>query len=78
VKQPLAANQETDDLPGAKTQRGEEEKDGVIAATDRGAAVTGLEHPVDSCRVRYLGTVESRQFATVGTEAAKSTWSSPF
>jgi hypothetical protein len=48
VKQPLAANQdfagspvdvlelETDDFPGAKTQTGEEEKDGVSSYSHAG------------------------------------------
>lgn len=67
VEQPLASNKdfagspvdvlelEIDHFPGAKTQAGEQEKDGVVAATDHRAAVTGFEHTFDFLGSQVLG-----------------------
>jgi len=90
VNQPLTANEEFASSPvdilepesyhltSAETKTGQQKQDGIVASAGRCAAVAGLEYTFDFLRPQVLGTVESRQFATVGTEAAKSTGSSPF
>jgi hypothetical protein len=90
MKQPLAANHdfagspvdvielESRDLTAAETETGEQKKDGVVAAAVRRATVAGLQHAFDFLWGQVLGPVDSRRSATVGTEAAKSAWSSPF
>jgi len=55
-----------------QTETRQKEQNRVVAPAGGRGPITGLEETLDLLRLKGLGQSESRQFATEGTEAARS------
>ena len=63
---------QTDNFAGAYAEPGEQQQDRIVPSANGRLSVTALQNPLHRSAGRNLGSVESDQLGTVGTQAARS------